>query len=72
MDESKRFLTLALGAALHLLLLAIWVLFGSRAPWLDRGLFLLLGIMSFVVVMTTQDKSLGIMMVLFGAPIAAL
>jgi len=71
MDDSTRFLTLALGAAVHLLLLAMWVLFGSNAPWHDRGLFLLLGILGFVVVMTTQDKSLGITAVLFGAPIAA-
>ena len=71
MADSVRFMTLALGAAAHVLLLATWVLFGSRAPWLDRVLFLILGIVGLVFVFTMQDKSLGIMVLLFGAPIAA-
>ena len=71
MADSVRFITLALGAALHLLLLASWVLFGSRAPWQDRVLFLILGIVVLVFVFAMQDKSLGITVLLFGTPIAA-
>ena len=71
LDDSTRFLTLALGAASHLLFLLIWVLIGSRVSWQDRVLCLLLGVMGFVAIFVLQDESLGIMMVLFGAPIAA-
>lgn len=71
LDDSVRFVTLAIGAAIHLLLLALWVLFGSRAPWIDRLMFLTLGIVGLVVVFTMQDKSMGIMVLLFGTPIAA-
>ncbi len=71
MADSFRFMTLAFGAVLHLLLLAIWVLFGSRAPWSDRALFLILGVVGLVVGFSIQDKSLGIMVLLFGTPIAA-
>lgn len=71
LDDSVRFLTLAIGAAIHVLLLGLWVLFGSRAPWTDRLLFLTLGLAGLVVVFAMQDKSLGIMVLLFGTPIAA-
>jgi len=71
MADSIRFIALAVGAALHLLLLAMWMLFGSRAPWVDRVLFLILGIIGLVFVFTMQDKSLGITVLLFGTPIAS-
>lgn len=71
LDDSVRFVTLAAGAAIHLLILAGWVLFGSKAPWIDRILFLILGLIGLVVVFTIQDRSLGIMVLLFGTPVAA-
>ncbi len=71
MVDSVRFMTLAIGAAIHVLLLAMWVLLGSRAPWLDRLLFLILGFVGLLFVFSLQDKSLGINVLLFGTPIAA-
>ena len=70
MDDSIRFAILALGAALHLLLLGLWVLFGSRTPWRDRLLGLSVGIATIVAVFLLQDDTMGINVLLFGMPVA--
>jgi outer membrane protein assembly factor BamB len=70
-DDSFRFMTLAFGGMLHLLLLAMWLLFLSGIRWLDRFRFLSLGLFGLVTVFVVQDRSLGILVILYGVPIAA-
>jgi outer membrane protein assembly factor BamB len=70
MDDSFRFPVLAFGGLLHLLMLGVWVLALSRAPWRDRWLFLVLGVVTFGVICLAQDRSLGILIVLYGTTIA--
>lgn len=71
MDDSIRFSILAMGAFAHLIIVGLWLLLGSNAPWRDRVWLLLLSIAGLALTMVTQHKSLGISVLLFGTPIAA-
>lgn len=72
MADSVRFLTIAIGAMVELLLLGGWLVFASRLRAFERAWICMLGAAVLVISFLLQHARIGVSILLYGVPVAIL